>query len=107
MRQNCWEFKKCGLGPDSANTIKIQTCPAALPGSYDGINKGVHAGRFCWAVSGTLCGGKIQGNFAGKLGSCIHCDFLKHVNDEEGRDFKLSPPKTNQVPQKKKMAKGL
>ena len=28
-------------------------------------------------VAGTLCGGKVQGTFALKLGNCQKCDFYK------------------------------
>jgi hypothetical protein len=42
-------------------------------------------------VSGTLCGGRIQGTFAKKYGNCEKCDFYKQVRSEEGLSFKLSP----------------
>jgi len=35
-------------------------------------------------VSGTLCGGEVQGHFAQKLASCEDCDFYKQVHEEEG-----------------------
>ena len=63
--------------------------------SYNGVHKGKHGGRFCWAVAGTLCGGEPQGTFAKKLMECVNCEFLKKVHDEEGRDFVLSPNKVD------------
>ena len=54
----CWEFKKCGHEKDGK-------CPAVT----------LHAGRSCWLVAGTLCGGKATGIFAQKIGDCKLCDF--------------------------------
>jgi len=31
----------------------------------------------CWLVAGTLCGGKVQGKFAEKIGSCTECEVFK------------------------------
>lgn len=90
-RKNCWEVKKCGRHPGAENSDTLGVCPAALSGKYDGINMGECAGRFCWAVAGTLCCGRVQGTYAMKFMSCLHCDFLKLVNEEEGIDFILTP----------------
>jgi len=46
-------------------------------------NHGKNAGRFCWAVAGTYCNGKVQGSFAEKLKNCAKCDFFKKVQSEE------------------------
>ncbi len=54
----CWEFKKCGHEKDGK-------CPAITQ----------HAGRSCWLVAGTLCGGKATGVFAQKIGDCTQCEF--------------------------------
>jgi len=89
-RKNCWEVMKCGREPDGNQVDDLGVCSAALPSEYDGMNGGVYAGRFCWSVAGTLCGGKIQGTFADKLMSCLDCEFLKKVNNCEGRYFTLT-----------------
>lgn len=31
----------------------------------------------CWQISGTYCGGKIQGQFAQKYQNCMQCDVYK------------------------------
>jgi hypothetical protein len=91
-RINCWEAKKCGREPGGDHVEKHGVCPTALPNEYfDSINKGKHSGRFCWAVAGTLCGGKAQGTFAKKLMDCLDCEFLRQVNEDEGRNFILTP----------------
>ena len=90
-RKNCWEVMKCGRQPGGENVEKLGICPAAVSGNYNGTNKGKFRGRFCWAVTGTLCEGDVQGTYAQKVMDCIHCKFFKYVNEEEGRYFKLSP----------------
>ncbi len=87
---NCWELKKCGREPEGNKTAELGVCIAALETRANGINSGTNGGRACWAIAGTLCGGKIQGTFALKLQSCLKCDFFKLVIQEEGKDLKKS-----------------
>jgi CRP-like cAMP-binding protein len=81
---NCWEYKKCAREKRDRNTGKLSICPAASDASFDGINSGNNGGRFCWAVAGTCCAGKVQGTYAQKRESCMDCDFYKMVCAEEG-----------------------
>lgn len=83
-RLNCWEFMGCKRGPGGAEADANGTCVAAMDSSYDGINTGKNAGRICWAVAGTCCGGEIQGTFAEKRDSCTSCPFYRLVQEEEG-----------------------
>lgn len=92
-RNNCWEVKKCGREPDGENVETLGVCPAALPNEYDHVNGGKHAGRFCWAVAGTLCRGEVQGTYAKKFVDCLRCEVLKQVSEDEGRNFILTPKK--------------
>ncbi|MBI5445121.1 MAG: hypothetical protein HY900_28410 [Deltaproteobacteria bacterium] len=89
MAQNCWEMKKCGREPAGAKTKELGVCPAATDASSNGVNGGKNAGRICWAVSGTLCGGKVQGSFAQKRLSCMSCEFFAHVKETEGGQFRM------------------
>ncbi len=66
---NCWEFKKCGREANGAKAKELGVCPA-FP------DHGTHCAR----ISGTLCGGKVQGSFAMKLKNCMECDFYKSSN---------------------------
>jgi hypothetical protein len=75
---NCWEYKECGRGPGSE-----QICPAVTEIKADGVNHGINGGRVCWAIAGTLCGGRQQGTHAVKLETCLHCDFCQFVLREE------------------------
>jgi serine/threonine protein kinase len=83
-RQNCWNYMKCGREPGGPKVDEFGICPAASDTSFNGINLGENAGRFCWAVAGTFCEGKVQGSFAEKRASCIACDFFQEVQKEEG-----------------------
>ncbi|MGA3027964.1 MAG: two-CW domain-containing protein [Bryobacteraceae bacterium] len=89
-KANCWEAKRCGRQPGGAKAAELGVCPAATA-SVGGINGGNHAGRICWAVAGTLCGGQIQGTFAQKVANCMKCEFFLAVRGEEGSGFKQLP----------------
>lgn len=80
---NCWEFKKCGREPGGSQASLLGTCSAAVTKQANGIHSGINGGRACWVVAGTLCGGKIQGSFAEKIGACDKCDFFERVRREE------------------------
>lgn len=83
-KTNCWEFKRCGRGPGGIKSRELGVCPAATESKADGINGGKCGGRACWALAGTLCGGKVQGTFATKLTNCMQCEFYLSVKKEEG-----------------------
>lgn len=57
----CWEIKKCGH----------TDCPSFLD-----------VKSRCWLKAGTLCEGKIQGDFAKKYESCFNCEVLGLVEDD-------------------------
>ena len=84
---NCWEHKQCGRQPGGEKAEELGVCPVTTSGIVNGTNNGINGGRACWAISGTLCGGKVQGAFAEKLSSCMNCDFYEMVRLEEGSDY--------------------
>jgi hypothetical protein len=88
-KQNCWEFKECGREPGGKEVSQLGECPAALSGEGDSVNDGEKRGRVCWAVTGTFCGGEIQGTSAQKETTCFECSFFNKVEEEEGEDFLL------------------
>ena len=98
-RQNCWQFLKCGREPGGAKADELGVCPAATASEVDGLNNGTNGGRICWAIAGTLCGGKTQGEFASKMVNCIECAFYKTVFNEES-DFLVYPAATQKAAQK-------
>jgi len=54
----CWNYNNCGHEKDSL-------CPAVDQ----------KAGRWCWLVAKTLCGGKVHGEHTQKIKSCEGCAF--------------------------------
>ena len=80
---NCWEFMQCERQTDGKMVAELGECPAAKDSSFNLINYGKNAGRICWAVAGTCCGGEVQGTFAEKRESCTSCEFYKMVQEEE------------------------
>ena len=89
MAINCWEVKKCGRETGGPQVAQLGVCPAASAKTSDGVNGGKNGGRVCWAVTGTLCGGKVQGTFAQKRLSCMSCEFFKQVKTEQGGRFEM------------------
>ena len=89
MKQNCWHLKKCGREPNGSKASELGVCPAATDQQMNGPNGGIHGGRICWAIAGTLCGGKVQGSYAAKQATCLSCEVYKLVRTEEGSGFKL------------------
>jgi hypothetical protein len=84
---NCWEFKKCGREPGGIKVKELGICPSATEGRTNGLNHGKNGGRACWAIAGTLCGGKVQGTFAQKFFDCLKCELFKTVFREEGNSY--------------------
>ena len=80
---NCWEFMQCGRQPGGDKVSELGTCPVTTNDELDGAHGGIGAGRACWAVVGSLCGGKIQGTYAMKLKDCKKCAFMALVEKEE------------------------
>ena len=84
---NCWEVKKCGREPNGIKSKELGVCPAATTNEKNGVNNGINAGRICWRIAGTLCGGAVQGTFAQKAMNCSKCEFYLNVKSEEGHSF--------------------
>jgi hypothetical protein len=88
---NCWEFMKCGREPGGKHADELGVCPATTDTRYEGIQGGRNAGRVCWVVVGTMCGGEVKGTFARKYHDCKRCEFYKKVRKEESLLHRLSP----------------
>ncbi len=80
---NCWEHKKCGRQPGGPKVADLGICPVTTYSELNGAHGGKNAGRACWVVAGSLCGGRVQGNEEQKRSACWDCDFLKLVKKEE------------------------
>lgn len=90
---NCWEIKNCGREPGGYNIQERGICPASSNELCNGINRGSNGGRICWAIAGTFCGDKTQGDFAQKSVSCMSCEVFRLIKAEEGpENFTLLIP---------------
>lgn len=90
-RRNCWEEKNCGRQPGGDQVGALGECPAVSAFACHRVNNGINGGRACWAVAGTLCGGKVQGRFADKIKGCANCDFFHQVAKDEGQGLATIP----------------
>lgn len=83
-KQNCWEFMKCGRGPDDQREEGKETCPVAAATEADGLAGGVNGGRLCWVVADTCCRHLIKCSDTHHESSCFSCEFRYKVQVEEG-----------------------
>jgi hypothetical protein len=82
-KKNCWEHKNCGRYPGGPRSAELGVCPVTVHQDLHGAHGGNNAGRACWVIAGSLCGGTIQGTYAQKLTNCWRCDFFNAVKQEE------------------------
>ena len=87
MKKNCWELIFCGREPKGSNVDELGVCPAAIDPLHDNKNNGKNGGRYCWRIAGTMCGNKVQGEWAAKIHDCHACKFFQFVEKQEGEDF--------------------
>lgn len=87
QKKNCWEFNGCGRQLGGENAYELGVCPASTYVWFDGIHSGKNAGRTCWIIEGTMCGGKRQGSFREKFKVCGVCGFYNSVKAEEGEEM--------------------
>ncbi|MBL7031656.1 MAG: hypothetical protein ISR97_00550 [Nitrospira sp.] len=87
---NCWEIKQCGRETGGIKVSELGECPASTEKRLHGVHGGMNAGRTCWVVAGSMCGGKIQGTYAEKYMNCNICDFYMKVKSEESDEFNLT-----------------
>ena len=89
--QNCWEFMKCGFGPNGRKAKTKGLCAAAKEKGLDSVHNGRFGGRACWFVDNTFdCGQGAEGSFCDKYPVCMDCKFYSQVREEEKDDFEVS-----------------
>jgi hypothetical protein len=59
----CWNYNECGHEKDSL-------CPAVSE----------NAGKSCWLVAKTLCGGRVHGEHTQRTKSCEGCAFYIYIH---------------------------
>lgn len=90
IKLNCWEIKRCDRGPNGAKVNELGLCPVTVENRLDNVHGGSHAGRCCWVVARSLCGGKVQGSFEKKFQDCEKCEVYAAVRHEEFPNFQFS-----------------
>jgi hypothetical protein len=90
QKRNCWEIKKCGRELGGQHAFELGVCPAATDVMLDSVHGGKNGGRACWVVSGTMCDGRIHGDFAEKLNQCSKCEVYEQIKKEEGTNFQTT-----------------
>ena len=90
QKRNCWEVRHCGRHVGGTKVKEMGICPASMEVRLNEVHGGKNAGRACWVVAGTLCGGEEQGTFARKFHNCEACDFYETVKKEEFPAFQFS-----------------
>jgi len=98
MKENCWEFKRCGREIGGKNSYVPGICPAATCQPLHAVHGGINGGRACWVVAGTVCDNQIQGTFAQKHHDCTCCDFYNRVLAEEGDDLLVTLDLIRKIP---------
>ena len=88
--QNCWDYKKCDLGPESDKINNTGICSVTWTTYLDGTHSGILDGRACWVTPGIYCGGETQDSFAQKNSTCMNCEFYQKVREEEGSKFMIT-----------------
>ncbi len=74
--KNCWEILNCGRENGGPKVLELGECIASKEG----------LGHSCWAIAGTLCGGKVQGTIAEKEHNCMQCDVYKLYHRQLGSE---------------------
>jgi hypothetical protein len=72
--KSCWEIKNCGRQLGGPKAAEFGVCVAAKE----------DLGHSCWAIAGTLCGGKVQGTSAEKEHNCMACELYTSYNRMSG-----------------------
>jgi hypothetical protein len=91
---------ECGREPGGALVDDLGPCPATTYEKCNGIHGGRNAGRVCWLIAGTMCGGAVQGTFAGKHDDCRGCAFYQRVREEEAGAFLITIELINRLTEK-------
>ncbi len=102
---NCWNWKNCGRYPGGEKAEELGVCPATTSKDSDGFLGGRGGGRACIYLTGTLCGGKVQGSYASKQANCLKCDYYQALKREYGSELstlKFKKYSTEPNSQKKK-----
>lgn len=83
-KHNCWDFMKCGRGPEGDKVDESGLCPAAAETAADGLNGGINGGRICWVIGENGCKDMTMFPDLKPEDCCFQCEFRFKVKNEEG-----------------------
>jgi len=83
-KDNCWDYMKCGKGPDENGKNKFIMCPVVFHEAANGLNGGVNGGRLCWLVASKKKYGEMKHLNQKRTDPCFFCEFHYKVMAEEG-----------------------
>lgn len=89
MKHNCWEALQCGREPNGIKTKELGVCPATTFAQANGYLGGTNGGRGCTYITGTFCGGIMQGTYKEKEKQCGDCNFYKTLRKEYGAEMSV------------------
>ena len=83
MKQNCWEYRRCGREPGGSRASEQGVCPVFTKVSLTGVNDGLYGGRTCFLIEGTYCDGEHPCHLTDKMSVCSKCEFHSQLVFEE------------------------
>ena len=83
-KTNCWDYMKCGKGPEGDKAERCGTCPIVNETLAHGLNGGINGGRICWIVVENTCIDEVKCSRLHRKSSCFSCEFRYKVMVEEG-----------------------
>ncbi len=87
MKHNCWEFNHCGREFGGSEIHQYGVCQSVTFTAFNGTNNGFNAGRYCWAVSGSIKDSPKTCIHHPPFEDCEQCEFYLSVKEEENINF--------------------
>jgi hypothetical protein len=84
---NCWDYQRCGFGPQDCKGKKVKVCPAASHQHADGFLGGENGGRACYFIAETICCGNGPITPEQKKERCSNCSFFHELSNKHGETF--------------------
>jgi len=74
-----WKTAQASEADSGVRCWEVMNCPGERRGKCPAYPED---GNGCWTVTGTLCGGKMQGSYKEKMAGCRRCDVYRMVKGQ-------------------------